>query len=402
MKILRVIASMDPTHGGPAQGIRNSIPEMLKLGVSNEVVTLDDPAAVFLSIDSFPIHALGPASGPWNYSAKLIPWLLKNLNTYDVIIIHGLWLYHGFAVKKALQLFKRKEIANSMTPNLFVMPHGMLDPYFQSASGRKIKAIRNWIYWKLIESKIVNTATGVLFTCEEELFLARKPFRPYHPKREINVGYGIIEPPSSTPRMKQAFLEKCSIPAKRPYFLFLSRIHKKKGADILIRAYVKLIKSNLSDFENLLPALVIAGPGLETDYGKSLRRIIAENPEVESLVFFPGMLEGEAKWGAFYNCEAFTLPSHQENFGIAVVEALACKKTVLISNKVNIWRELKASGGGIVADDNEKGAWELLKSWQEMTIKEKRDMANNARACYEKNFAIGPNVGRLKNAINNA
>jgi glycosyltransferase involved in cell wall biosynthesis len=75
------------------------------------------------------------------------------------------------------------------------------------------------------------------------------------------------------------------------------------------------------------------------------------------------MLSGEAKWGAFYGCEVFVLPSHQENFGLAIVEALACSKPVLISNQVNIWREIQDFNAGIVADDTLEGTINLLGSW---------------------------------------
>ena len=67
------------------------------------------------------------------------------------------------------------------------------------------------------------------------------------------------------------------------------------------------------------------------------------------------MLTGDLKWGALHAAEAFILPSHQENFGIAVVEALACGKPVLISDKVNIWREIEADGACLVA--RRPGAW---------------------------------------------
>ena len=61
------------------------------------------------------------------------------------------------------------------------------------------------------------------------------------------------------------------------------------------------------------------------------------------------MLQGDLKWGAFHASDAFVLPSHQENFGIAVAEALGCGLPALISDKVNIWREVEADGAGFVA-----------------------------------------------------
>src|SRR5690606_13654692 len=148
----------------------------------------------------------------------------------------------------------------------------------------------------------------------------------------------------------QGFLEKCPEVRSKKYWLFLSRIHQKKGVDMLISAYVKL-KTLYPD----IPDLVIAGPGSETTSGKSLRRA-AEGQNIH----FPGMLTGNAKWGAFYGAECYILPSHQENFGIAIVEALACAKPVLISDQINIWREIKNGEGGLISRDTEKGVYALL------------------------------------------
>ncbi len=387
MKILRVIASMNPELGGPCQGIRNSIPELAKLGVINEVVAFDEPDAFFMGKDSFPIHALGEAKGPWAYNKQLIPWLMDNFQRFDVIIIHGLWLYHGYAVHKAWKELKK---INNNAPKLYVMPHGMLDPWFQHAEGRKLKAIRNWVYWKAIEQYVVNEADGVLFTCEEELKLARETFTPYNPQKELNVGYGIIAPPAFTDQMKEAFLKLCPEVQNEPYLLFLSRIHVKKGVDLLINAYLELKKTSLS-----LPKLVIAGPGGDTAYGQQMKELAA----IDQDIIFPGMVSGLAKWGAFYGCEAFVLPSHQENFGIAVVEALACNKPVLISDKVNIWREIVDEGGGMMSKDNQVDTYNLIKNYLSLSVKEKEKMTCCARNVYFKYFTIERASTKLYRAI---
>lgn len=427
MKILRVIASMEPSSGGPCQGIRNSVPELEKLGVQNEVVCLDEPNAAFLGKDEFLIHALGSAKGPWSYSKALVPWLINNFSRFDVVLVHGLWLYPSFAVRKAINLYKNKQQGISKqigtkVPQFFVMPHGMLDPYFQKAPGRKLKALRNQIYWKFIESKVVNEANGVLFTCEGELQLARVPFQPYLPKKEVNVGYGIPKPPDYTALMQKAFLEKCPELKNRPYILFLSRIHEKKGIDILIKAYSRVLSEKAiskpeltgiditnsnyeeEDLENRqLPVLVIAGPGLETAYGEKMRELATDLTGEDNIrVVFTGMLTGDAKWGAFYGCEAFILPSHQENFGIAVVEALACNKPVLISNQVNIWQEIQTAGGGLIANDTAEGTVKLLKLWQILSEEEKQVMSSKAKDCYENFFAIKPHALRLLKAVSQA
>src|SRR5690606_26372536 len=196
------------------------------------------------------------------------------------------------------------------------------DPWFQRDKSRRLKAFRNEIYWRLTEKKTVNQADGLLFTCHQELLLARETFKGYKPKQELNVGYGIQAPPTYTEKSMPPAL------ADKPYWLFLSRIHPKKGVDLLIRAYDELCSQSSG-----VPDLVIAGPA-DSDYARQMIEIAEDNPKIH----FAGMLQGDAKWGALYGCEAFILPSHQENFGIAVVEALACSKPVLISDQVNIWR----------------------------------------------------------------
>lgn len=390
MKILRVISSMDPATGGPCQGIRNAVPALAKLGVINEVVCLDDPNAAFLKKDPFIIHAVGKAEGGWQYHKNLVPWLEQNLDRFDAVIIHGLWLYHGHATQKAVRSYNKQNPKKQVS--VYVMPHGMLDPWFQKAAGRKLKAIRNWLYWKLIEGKVVNGVDAVLFTCEEELLLARQSFTPYHPKQELNVGYGILTPPEQTAAMSAAFYNSRLVPEGQPYFLFLSRIHEKKGVDILINAYLALL-----DEQPGLPHLVIAGPGMDTAYGAQMKALAG----VCKKIVFPGMLTGDSKWGAFYNSTAFILPSHQENFGIAVVEALACGKPVLISKQINIWREIAAAGGAIVKEDTEAGAYAMMQAWQQMSAAEQHVMATNARKVFEEKFTVANAAQQMLSKLSN-
>ena len=390
MKILRVISSMHPKSGGPCQGIRNAIPALRSLGVECEVVCLDSPSADFLGKDSFTIYPLGTANKGWGYQKNLYPWLLEHLGNYDVVVIHGLWLYHSHATIKAIKKFRKN---NDIAPKVFVMPHGMLDPYFQFAKERRVKALRNTIYWRLIENRVINEADGVLFTCEEELLLARTTFPNYHPTREINVGYGIQTPPIFESAMQEAF--RLQVPAwnQEPFLLFLSRIHHKKGVDLLIDAYLTLEKEI-----DHLPQLIIAGPGLDEDYGKEMLVKAGGSKNI----IFPGMLSGKTKWGAFYLSEAFVLPSHQENFGIAVAEALACEKAVLISTKVNIWREIEKGKGGLTAEDNALGTLSLLKSWLKLSSKEKAEMSKAAKKVFAEHFTITEAAEQFLSGIKNA
>lgn len=378
-KVLHVVSSMDPVLGGVCKAVRTIATGLINSGIYNEVVSLDDSNADFIASDSFNLNALGASSNPWGYNAKLFPWLKDNITRFDYVIVHGLWLYSSYAVYLAM-----KSVNSSERPMYFVMPHGMLDPYFQKAEGRRLKAIRNLVYWKFIEHKVVNNAHGLLFTCEEERLLARKPFNPYHPKKELVVGLGVEAPPAYSSDMDDAFFERCTDLRNKPFLLFLSRIHEKKGVDLLIKAYENLIVHSKLE----LPALVIAGPGLETVYGQQIEKLVSQNEKLAEKVSFPGMLSGNAKWGAFYNSEAFILPSHQENFGIAVVEALACGKPVLISNQVNIWKEIHQASAGLVSNDTLVGTQSLLEEWLLLSLNDKIILKQKAQDCYQTYYSI--------------
>ncbi len=380
---------MDPSHGGPSQGIRNSIPALSQLGIENEVLSFDNPKSDFLKHERFPIYAIGEGKTPYAYNRELANWLETHLDSYDVVIVHGLWLYNSYGTYKAW----RKHKSRGGKTKLFIMPHGMLDPYFQRAKGRRLKAIRNWIFWKLFESKVINDADGLLFTCEQELLLARDAFSPYHPKKELNIGYGIAAPPVNAGGIRQTFLERCPTVKTKRFLLFLSRIHPKKGVDLLISAYLDL-KGKTMD----LPDLVIAGPGLNTTFGEQLQEMTKD----DSQIHFPGMLQGDAKWGAFYNCDAFILPSHQENFGIAVVEAMACGKAVLISDQVNIWREIAEGKGGLVEPDELEGIKNLLIKWSQCSDAEQKEMGQKAKLVYERCFTVEQAALKMKAALEGA
>lgn len=402
MKILHIITSMDPRTGGPCQGVRNLAPHMERQGYAMEVVCLDDPRSEYLARETIPVHALGQGRTAWSYHPALRPWLKKNLPRFDAVILNGLWQYPGYVMSRLSQ--------RPSMPSYFVFPHGMLDPWFQCAPGRRLKAIRNWFYWKIIENKVIANARAVLFTCAEEMRLARETFRPYQSKREINVGFGIAQPPAFCEGMVDGFAQKCPGLQSAPYYLFLSRIHPKKGLDLLIRAYAAVYRqrtsatgllppgTQLSTPNSQLPRLVIAGPGLDTDYGKKMHALASALCPPSS-VLWPGMLTGDAKWGALYCAEAFVLTSHQENFGIAVVESLSCGTPVLISNKINIWREITADRAGLVDNDTVVGAEHLLQQWECLAPEEKAVMKRAAKGSYKHHFGIAGAAQNLLSTI---
>jgi glycosyltransferase involved in cell wall biosynthesis len=99
------------------------------------------------------------------------------------------------------------------------------------------------------------------------------------------------------------------------------------------------------------------------------------------------MLEGDIKAGAFVAADAFILPSHQENFGLAVAEALSASLAVLISDRVNIWREISEDCAGYVERDDIGGVNRLIVRWLETSPTDRAQMRRNAQACFERRFS---------------
>ena len=391
MRILHVLAWMDPKMGGVSQAVKSIITGLKRHGIENEIVSLD---GTDLKLDeSFgQFIATGPGSTPWFYSSKLSSWLMLNLCRFDIVILHGLWLYHSYALRKAVFLLKaanQKSVDKKKpVPLIYTMPHGMLDPYFQQSKTRKLKAIRNWFYWKIIEHKIIKDSSGLLFTSLEERKLAATTFTPYLPNKEFVVGLGIETPPYRNEDMTKAFYTLCPEVAGKSYLLFLGRIDEKKGIDLLLNAYLDVQKKNeeLPEDERYnFPDLVIAGPGSESKYGQGMKSLAIKS---KANIHFPGMLSGISKWGALYNCDAFALTSHQENFGIAIVEALACGKPVLISNKVNIWSEISETESGFVSDNTLTAIKDMLWYWLSLNNKEKKVIGENGFKTFNRSYSI--------------
>jgi glycosyltransferase involved in cell wall biosynthesis len=199
----------------------------------------------------------------------------------------------------------------------------------------------------------------------QERLLARQSFWLYK-ANEVAVGYGTSAPPADAERQRHAFIQRFPHLHGQRILLFLSRIHPKKGVDLLIEAFAAVASSDPR------LQLVIAGPD-QVGWQDSLQQRAAElaSPSASP---GPGMLSGELKWGAFRCAELFCLPSHQENFGIVVSEALACGLPVAIAEPVNIATEVAAAEAGLVHADTVAGTTEALRRWLALTAGEKHKM----------------------------
>lgn len=370
MRILHVISSLNLEGGGPSQGLRNLASFYKNMDVKADVLSFDDSDKMsnFINTEDLRIFALGEGKGMFSYQPKIIDWLKKNRENYDAVVVHGLWQYHSYGVYKGLK--------DSKIP-YYIFPHGMLDPWFKSKY--PLKHLKKQIYWWLMQYPVLKNARGVLFTCEEEKILARKSFFPYS-VREIVTNYGTrLTDIANNSSSEDFYLEFPKLRKKR-IFLYLSRIHEKKGCDLLIKAF----KDITSKDENI--QLVIAGPD-QVGLKKELEEL-AQQLNISTKITWTGMLKNEKKWGALKAAEVFILPSHQENFGISVAEALAVGTPVLISNKVNIWREIKELNAGLVEDDTLEGTKNLLNRWFNTSEKDKKIISENTTICFKERFDI--------------
>ena len=142
---------------------------------------------------------------------------------------------------------------------------------------------------------------------------------------------------------------------------------------------------------------MMVGPD-DTGWGKKLQAQ-AKALGIAHRITWPGMLQGDMKWGAFYAAEVFCLPSHTENFGIVVAEALACGKPVLISDKVNIAHEIEVERAGFVSADNLDGTIANFERWLAMSTDEFQAMKERSKTCFERHFHVRRAAERLLELI---
>jgi len=377
---LHVIASLDPATGGTAEGVQELASSALRGGRTVEILTLDLPQSTWGNNVGCTLHRLGPCTlGTYRYSARLRPWLRAHHGQYKAVVVHGLWQYHGLAV--------RSELHATATP-YFIYTHGMLDPWFKHQF--PLKHLKKSAYWPWGEYRVLRDARAVLFTCEEERRLARQSFAHYRANEAV-VSFGSPGPGDADAKaQREAFLQQFPQLRDKRVLLFLGRVHLKKACDLLVSAFAAAAHTDPQ------LQLVIAGPdpdGLEPQLRALARGLGSDR------ITFTGMLNEQLKWGALRAAEVLLLPSHQENFGISVVEALACAVPVLISDKVNIWREIAADGAGLVAPDTLAGTSQTMAIWLGFTAVQRAAMAQQAKQCFVQRFHMDAAAAKLQQVL---
>jgi glycosyltransferase involved in cell wall biosynthesis len=294
----------------------------------------------------------------WQFSPAMASALNKNLKNFDIVYIVSTW---NFPVA-ASSYFCRKQG----------------NPYIISPRGHlysdvlKKKSWKKFPYYKLITKRDLMSASAIHYTTEDEAERCHSSLCLKN--RAIIIPNGIDLSEFNDLPTKENIRERYPFLKDKKIILFLGRIHWIKGLDILIKAYAKLAK------ERPDVHLLIAG-GDEANYGAKVIQWLKEydlkyndistpssimNHEScilyqEAKVTFTGMLTGSAKLEAFAGSDIFVLPSYSENFGMSVVEAMACGVPVVISNKVGIHKEVERNKAGIIVDTNAESLYQGIK-----------------------------------------
>src|SRR5438309_2253882 len=346
VRVLHVIPSVSARRGGPSLAVDAFAQSLSKVGVDVHVATTDDDGPGHLSVplgcpvekDAATVWYFRRQSRFYTMSWPLTRWLAQHVRDYDVLHIHALFTYAALPAS----LFAIRD-----TVPYVVRPLGTLGRWGVTRRHPRLKRLS----YRLIERRILARAARVHYTCEQE-------------QREAaelgSTGCGVVIPlgldveqfdhlpPSGWIRRWAPQL------AGRTIVLFLSRLDPKKGLDLLLPAFASL-KQERSDV-----GLVIAGDG-ELEFVRRLRSECVRL-RLEGDVYWAGPLTGESKLGALADADLFVLPSYSENFGLAVIEAMAAGKPIIISDGVGIHRDVAAAEAGIVVPCTQRGVADALRA----------------------------------------
>lgn len=331
MRILQVVPGISPRFGGPSVALTGLARCLTSHGTDTTLLTTNaDPAGrldvplndrVIRDGAAYVFHNAWRIGGRWGLAPSLLKTLRRTVKTYD--LVHIYWLYDFVSIAAAWA-------AIAAGVPFVVQPNGSLDPHL-----RKKNWLLKQVYLATVGRPLLTRAAAVVFTSEQERVLAS-----YGPKRlEWVVPVGLDG--ASFAHLPPRGTFRSAFPAiDGPFLLFVGRLSRQKGLDLLIGAFARLARQRPDLW------LVLVGP--DPDGYEAHLRALSERLGVNHRVVFIGMLTHELKLAAFIDAELFVLPSYAENFGAVITEALACGLPVVMSDQVNIHREIAAAGAATV------------------------------------------------------
>lgn len=393
MKVLHVIPSISARSGGPGQAILPMCRSLSAQGIEVLLTTTNDGVSssegeTSNSQSGSSSNAGNPAirqfegvqticfptqwGRSFKYSRPFALWLDQHVAEHDLVHIHAVFNHSCIAAARACR--------DEQVPYV-VRPLGTLDPW-----SLKQKSLRKRAFWHAGIKTMLTSAAAIHYTTKGEQQAVEGSLKLNHGV-VVPLGVDVTARPvalenkgamgagGSEGKLEPRFPEL----GERPYVLVLSRLHPKKALEVLLEAFLALIKR--PQFREW--RLVLAGEG-PAAYVASLKRMVAENGATES-VAFPGWLDGEQKEVALGNARLLALPSHHENFGLCVMESLACGIPVLVSPQVNLAPEIEAAGAGWIAEI-EKGSLEAALA-EALGSEDERTLRGAAGLALANNFA---------------
>jgi glycosyltransferase involved in cell wall biosynthesis len=324
MRVLHVIPGIDPRLGGPVAVVAGLAAAQADAGLGASVLNLfaagdDSSAAESLRSRGVAVTEVGPVTDGRGNHPQLVRTVEELVPRADVVHVHALWETIQFHAARAAIRHRKPYV---------VTPHGMLSPWSLAQ-----KRLKKWLYMRLRLRACLEGASALHFTSEAERDRAA-PLRLRPPAivepNGIDVGEFERLPARGETR------RRLGLPPDGLLVLFLGRLHPIKALDLLVKGFAE---SGLSR-----ATLVLAGPDPD-GYGAALRGL-ARAHGVADRVVFTGMLRGAERLAPMADADLFVLPSHHENFGVVVAEALACGCPALVSDQVAIHREIVAGGVG--------------------------------------------------------
>ena len=347
MRVLHVIPSVSERSGGPATAIIPMCRALMREGIEVLLLTTDAELSgangdvfEYKGVPARFFHSQWGES--FKYSRPLASWLNANIRNFDLAHIHAVFNHSSVAAARACR--------DAGVPYV-IRPLGTLDPWSMTQ-----KSLRKRLFWQISGKEMLQRAAAVHYTSEVEKLSTEGLLGLNHGK-VIALG---IETPTTSNNLSDHFPEL----TRDPYVLVLSRLHPKKGLDVLIDAFQSL------DEEFGHWRLVLAGDGPKK-YVSSLKSKVKADK-----ILFTGWLEGERKNAVLSRASLLALPSHQENFGLCVMEALAHSVPVLVSPNVNLATEIaSARAGWIAAIDKDELAAKLAEA-----LRDEEELARRGRA----------------------
>ena len=333
MKILHILQTVSPRFGGPVKVALEMCQRLAEQAADITIFTtnrdypsglLDVPISQPVDRNGYRLFHFPVEFGPMMVSSQMALALSRKAANFDLMHIHGLYRFPQAAASWYARKYRIPYI---------IQPHGSLDPFlYYKRERRTLKRI----YERLVEFRNLNNAAAIHFITTEEMRLAAF----LNLKTDyIVIPVGIDVRSYKNLPERGAFRQKYDLRGKK-IILHLGRITPKKGLDILASAFSRVAR----DRDDVV--LILAGPDNE-GFRHEVEKWLREGGVREKAIF-TDMIEGQAKLELLRDADVFALPSYTENFGIAVVEAMACGLPVVISDKVNICQDIQMGRAGII------------------------------------------------------